>query len=351
MNLGKIARGAMWLSAAGGLAFAVVAACVPADTRPVPSSVFLTVAASPVTRQGLVTEDGWTITFDKVLVGIGRSSISSSCVRYNEANYDRVLEVSRADPQKLSVLYGIGRCDVRFRVGTPSSEALLGEGTTDADAVKMRTRAADRWVNRGGVGLEIAGVARRGAEEKRFDFVFRPQVRYSACAPFSDGGSSLIIGGDAGEEDIDAAIGDSGADAEPPPPEGIGEVLEGEAAIGRELRIEAETLFRPGGAGARFDPYAAADMDGDGTVTLEELVRVPIAQVRDGGVFEAGLVTRNDPNAPETGGRAVAIESLGDYVVVVLLPGVLRYGPTGRCDANLNIDLGRPDGGRDRQRP
>lgn len=357
MNLGSLATlrarlpastwpRALTLLASACSVAAAIYACVPADTRPVPATLNLTVAASPATAGGLVTADGWTLSFDRVLVGIGRSSISSSCTRYSEASYDRLLEVSRRGPQKLSVLFGIGRCDVRFRVGSPSSEALLGEGTTDADAVRMRTRAKDRWVNRGGVALEVLGSARRGGVTKQFDLLFRTQMRLSQCSLSADAGG-LVIGGDAGEEgDPDAASTlDSGTDAEPPPAPGVGEVLESEGLVAREIRVEAETLFQADDSTElRFDPYAEADVDGDGRLTLEELVTVPLGRIRDGGPFEAGLQVGLD--AGDRGpGRAVLVESLGDYVVIVLLPRLLRYGPVGRCATNLNLDLGRDGGG------
>ena len=340
----KLGRRAALVLGTSTVLFAAIYACVPADTRPVPSSLFLAVAASPETRSGLLTADGWNLSFERVLVGIGRTALSSSCTRYSEASYDRLLEVSQRGPQKLSVLYGIGRCDLRFRIGTPSSEALLGEGTADADVVKMRTRGQDRWVNRGGITLEVVGNARRGDTVKAFDFVFRTQLRLSACSQTADGGEGVSFGGDAGEEEPpDASTVDSGADAEAPPPEGVGVVLETGGELTQELRLEAEALFRSDPtdtARIRFDPYAAADTDGDDRVTLEELVRVPIGTIRDGGAFEAGLTTGTDG-----GGRSVLVESLGDYVVIVLLPRLLRYGAAGRCRVNMNIDLGRPDGG------
>lgn len=339
-------RRALWAATAACFgAAAAVYACVPADTRPIPGSLFLTVSPSQATSGGVVTADGWSLGFERVLVGIGRASISSSCARYSEASYDRVLEVSKNGPQKLSVLYGLGHCDVRFRVGTPSTDAILGEGTTEADKARMRVRGQDRWVNRGGIVLEVIGTARRGGAEKRFDFVFRAQTRFSSCTLSPDAGDTVVIGADAGEEEPDASLSlvDSGADAEAPPDEGVGVVLENKVALARDFRIEAEGLFRvepKDTAQLRFDPYAAADTDGDGFVTLDELVKVPIGSVRDGGPFEAGTFAGGGGS-----GRPILIESLGDFVYVVLLPRLLRFGEKGSCQASLNIDLGRPDGG------
>jgi hypothetical protein len=331
---------------------AVVYACVPADTRPVPASLFMTVSPSPAVANGIVTADGWSLGFDRVLVGIGRTSISSSCARYSEASYDRLLEVSKNGSQKLAVLYGLGHCDLRFRVGTPSAEALLGPGTTQDDLVRMRTRGQDRWVNRGGIVLEVVGSATRAGVQKRFDFVFRSSIRYSGCTLSPDAGQISQLGVDAGEEEIDASLVevDSGADAEPPPPEGFGVVLESEGALTRDFRIEAEGLFRAeaaAGATLRFDPYAEADTNGDGFVTLDELVKVPISRIRDGGPFEAGTFsgTTGDAGGPGGGGRPIVVESLADFVYVVLLPRLLRYGEEGSCASGVSLDLGSDGGG------
>jgi len=329
-------------------AVAAFFACVPADTRPVPGSLFLTVGASDATRNGVVTADGWTLSFERVLVGAGRTTLTSSCARYSESSYDRVLELSKRGPQKLSVLYAIGRCDLRFRVGQPSSEALLGEGTTEADRTSMRTRSGDRWVRRGGIVLDVTGAARRGAEEKAFRFVFRATMRFSGC---SEEGASRFVGDepDAGDDDEPDAspiwLLDAATDGEPPPPEGIGVRLVGGVDVVMPLTFEVEELFRAGeGAPLRFDPFAEADLDQSGTVTLEELAAVPITRVRDGGAFVSSTYTSVTDAG---GGRAVVVASLGDYLYIVALPRLLRYAERGACAVGLGLDRGGDGGSLD----
>ena len=329
------------------VAVGVVFACVPADTRPEPASLFVTVGASEPTRGGITTADGWSLAFDRVLVGVGRTTISSSCARYSESSYDRVVELSKRGPQKLAVLYGIGHCDLRFRVGTPSSEAIVGEGATDDDKTFMRTRGADRWVSRGGVVLDVAGVARKGGAEKTFRFVFRSSIRYSGCS--TDGNSAFVLEAqDAGDDDEpDASIttsADAAIDGEPPPPVGIGVVLEGGAALEQALTFDVEELFLAGdGKTLRFDPYAAADTDQNGAITLDELARVPITTVFDGGPFETSTFG-SVIDAGGRGGRKVTVSTLGDYLYLVLLPRLLRYGDGGACASGLGVDFGRDAG-------
>lgn len=327
---------------------AIVAACVPADTRPVPASLLVTVGASEGARNGIATADGWAVSFDRVLVGIGRTTLSRSCARYSESSYDRVVEIARHDPQKVSVLYAIGHCDLRFRVGTPSSEAVIGEGATDADVGFMRTRGGDRWVSRGGVVLHVEGRAARDGVVKTFRFVFRSALRYSGCS--EEGATGLVEdpsdGGDDDEPDaailslFDGAV----SDAEPPPPEGIGVVMTGGTEMVRPLTFDLEEIFTAGGS-ARFDPFAEADLDGDGAITLEELARVPVSRIVDGGPFEASTFV-SVIDAGGRGGRNVVVSTLGDYVYLVVLPRLLRYGDRGACAAGLGVDFGR-DAGRD----
>ncbi len=333
------------LLAASALALAgAIHACVPSDTRPVPASLTLTVSPSQATRSGVLTADGWTLTFDRVLLGIGRASLGTSCVSYSEANYDRLIDVTRG-PQKLSILHGLGHCDLRMRIASPSSEALLGDGVTEEDRIRMRTPGKDKYVSRGGISVDVRGSARRGEVIKRFDFVFRSRIAYRQCSLSPDGGASDSILGDGGDELLDAG-GDSGVDPEAPP-EGMGVVLNNEAVLVRDFRIEAEALFRDAAVAAaaslRFDPYAAADTDGDGVVTLAELENVPIALVRDGGAFEAGTA---QVDAGGRSGQTIPIQSLGDLVYVVLLPTLPRFGEVGACGSDLGIDR-RPDGGAD----
>jgi len=302
------------LAATALLGLIVAQACVPADTRPVPTELNVMVSPSDAVAFGTTTADGWSITFDRVLVGIGGTSLGDGCTEYSEASYDRVLDVTFDAGQKLSQLHALGQCDFRFRIGPPAEDALLGVGVAEDDKTRMRTPGVDpysvplaapdastRAPSPSGIGAEISLTARRGGVTKRLRLVLRSRIRYQRCSIVAGGGPSVYLT----EGDTQAV----------------------------NLRIEAESILRDdddAGAALRFDPFAEADVDGDGEVTLDELRAVPLAKARDGGGFEAGTYDVDDAGQLIQG-RPIAIESLGDFVYLVLAPLIPRFRDIGRC--------------------
>lgn len=296
-------------------AIGISVACVPADTRPEPGNLTVTVSPSRAVAGGFDTSDGWHITFERVLVGIGSVSLSDSCVRYSDANYDRILDAKRGEAQKLGILYGLGECDVRFRISPPSSDAIVGTGVQEADKTTMRTPGADAYFPRSGISVDITGIAVRAAERKNFHFLFRPRVRFQRCGAAADGGAAPTV------------------------------KLESGRAITYDIRLEAEALFRddlrPDASSFRFDPFASADKDRDQWVTLDELKQVPIESIRDAGGFEAGSYTYDDDGGLRRG-PSLTITTLADYVYEILLPLMPRLENFGPCVPSINIP--RPQG-------
>jgi hypothetical protein len=275
---------------------------VTADTRPPPATLTVTVSPSPAVDRGVMTADGWSITFDRVVVAMGKAGFGDGCSIYSEADYDRILDVTHLASQKLGILYAIGQCDIDFRLEAPSADALLGEGVTEEDKTRLRTPGGDPYVPLGGVASEITVTASRGAVTKHLRLSTRSTIRYKDCHLLPDSGVPAL----------DLASG---------------------AILTYDLRVEGEAILRDDvdqAASLRFDPFANADTDGDGIVTLEELRGVPIANVRDGGAFEAGTYALDDAGHVQNG-KTLVIETLGDYVYQVLAPTLVRFRDTGSC--------------------
>jgi hypothetical protein len=349
-------------------------ACLPADDRPVPGTATITVSPSQATSQGFTTSDGWKISFSRVLLGVGGASIDDNkCTRYSEANYDRIFDLGSPTPQKLSSLYGLGDCDVRFRIGSPSSDAILGKRVTEADKTRMRTQGQDAYSPRSGIAMEISGTAENGGVIKKFAFVFRPRVRFDRCrnelmltetfpSP-EDGG--LEDGSAEGSTDaamippvVDAGNSDTtaGDDAGSP---NISISLKGGEVQSINILIEAETLFRANSRTSAFTPrftfgpFADADADGDGTVTLDELRKAKVETLTGSGPFETKLqqipITSDagaDGAAPtemQRAPRVVKVETVGDYMYIMSMPLIARYRDALRCSTSLQLP--NPDGG------
>jgi hypothetical protein len=333
--MGRVRQG---LLAAGTAAMMVAAAyaCVPADTRPPPGVLTMTVSPSDTVEAGVTTVDGWTIHFDRVFVVMGNESLSDQCTVYGEADYDRVLDVSAGPGQKLGILHGLGRCDVRFRAGPPSTDVVLGASVTPAERTALQIPEPDpysptegRGAGGSGTAFEIAGTATKDGVTKKFDLIYRRPVRYQRCttdSPPPDASFSTL--------NDTVAFSDAGDSVN----------LGQQESVVYDLRIEPEAVFRddpnPSSAALRFAPFAASDVDQNGEITLDELRAVPITTLRDSGAFEAGTYDFDDDAGVLQRGKPIVIESLGDYVYQLLFPTLPRFRGTGWC---VTTGMRRPD--------
>lgn len=326
-------------------ALGTLVGCLPADDRPPPGSVTFTVSPSEAVRHGTTTADGWDIAFSRLMLDIGRTSLTDGCTEYAEARYDRLLDVTKGSGQRLSIIYGLGQCDVRFRIAPPSPDVLLGTGVTTADKLFMGTYGADAYA-RNTIAVYVAGSASRAGVVETFRWAFRKGFRYGQCRLDGDAGTAPPIN------------------------------LVGNAGIVQDFVIEGEALFRDEprkNAKLRFDPFADADLkygNADGKVTLGELALVPLPSAGadatgDGGDAGHASVTRDGgPDAESTDARladasadgadassdgsgpyavteggafrnadgaAETVRTLADYVYVLLLPTLPRLEGTEQC--------------------
>lgn len=292
-----------WFSTA--LAALSLVACLPKDTRPPPSRVVLSgspadslAAASTATA----TEDGWQLSFQRVLIALGRASLDGDrCSSYSEAGYARVLSLVGAPrSEKISESFALGHCDFGFGVTNPESDALLGATATTDDLAFLRTLGSDKYAGSGGISFYVEGRAARADEVVTFAWKFRGRMRLEQCADVVDG----------------------------KPVPGLDLPQDGDVNV--DVTISPELLFADGLdptiAKLRFDPIAAADHDtGDanGEVTLDELGLVPISRLQ------------NDAGAYAPGDSGLRFMTLEDFVYTGAAPNVPRYRGTGKCQPQL----------------
>ena len=277
--------------------------CLPADTRPVPASLDVTVTADPLLlggSTGAPTVDGWTVSYDRFLLSMGGASLDgdTSCGMYYNDGYRRILDMTVAAPQKLNLLYALGHCDFGFRVQGPEATSVLGERVTEADRAFMGAPGTDPYAANHGISLYVKGRATRNGVTKSFTWAFRVRVSFEKCR----------------------ANGDAG-------PEGFN--LTGHEAAVVDLRVRGDTLFldslEPTQQALRFDPIAAADDkygNGDGDVSLAELGLVPLPDIDTDHRYA-------EPAALD--GGISTWRSLEDYVYLGLFPEVVRFERDGSC--------------------
>ena len=223
----------------GALLLAVPRACLPTDEQAEPGRVEVRVRAAPE-RAELATEDGWHIRYEELFIAIGnvrldRVSDEVRCQPYNEISYLRVVDLLNGSG-RLATVFGRGQCALRLQTAEPVHFDVVSD--VDAAIVAaMKQRASDGFVEDRSVVLRIAGTASRADVVYRFAWLLRQAFDYDPCATFA---------------------------FEPGAP----------GAIDVQVRIDELFTDTLGGT-RRFEPFAAADLDGNFEITLAELRQVP----------------------------------------------------------------------------
>jgi hypothetical protein len=271
--------------------------CLPDDTRPVPGRLEVTTVGSTATVQGFETEDGWTVTIDRLLLGIGALELEGDgCNHYGQTRYTRLFDFTVGDqPHRVGIAYALGDCDLGFDLRTPESNSLRGPGVSEGDIAAMRAATVDAWVFEAEpTSVLVIGGASDGARQVRFEWRFRKQYEIKACS--------------------------EGPTGEP----GTAVAIEGEAELGRLIAVDARELFRGDDEAEemplRFGEMADADANGDGDVSLAELedVAAPL-----------------DPG-PEPGGPEPEAPSLADRLYDARVPRMARPPGSGPCEVEID---------------
>jgi hypothetical protein len=269
-----------WWGLVLALALTLLSGCLKVEEPPPAGALVVQVTSRGLDERGaLSTEDGWTLTLERAVISLGEVRLMGECDPYSENQYLRVLDLRQAGPQRVVLSYALGQCEIGFVVRTPASDAVLGAGVDERTRSSMQEPGRDPFVEGEGIALHVEGTADKDAASLRFAWSFRQAFDYT-CPRVT---------------------------------------FEPEATQTVELSAHLARLFDPSGDGdenaARFDAMAAADMDGDAEVTLEELAAA----------------------SPVAGGGSFA--SLGEQLYFGAMPSVLSAPAPGRCE------FGRFEGG------
>ena len=220
--------------------------CLPEDDRAPPAELVVTASGDEAIASGFATDDGWDVRYERFLVSLGHVSLrgtgsrdsAPTCTEYSgeSTHYLRVLDMQRPALQKLSTSYAFGACRLAFELWPPSSNAVLGTGVGEGERASMSREVTDAFTEDTGAVVYVRGHASRSGTVSRFEWSFRRLLAYANCGDMS------LEPGELGTLDI---------------------------------RFRGRTLFQDrldeATASIRFAPFAAADADADGNVTLEEL--------------------------------------------------------------------------------
>jgi hypothetical protein len=299
------------------------AGCLPTDTRPAPAAVELTASSSPGTRGVTDTVDGYQIGFEFVRASIGqpypaddRGDDGGPCSEYYSPQYSRLFDfVAVEKPEKVGLAYALGTCPFAFFVRFPNYDVILGTGATVEDGDYMRTAPDGEPSMDTGISLWVSGLATKDNVVKTFKWEFREFMGFRDC---------WLPDGDQKQETFMLTSGGS---------------------LTLNVEIQAEALFRdqldPSAGMFRFQPFADADTNGDGAVSLSELDAVKLSELAPYYDYPT-----TSPEVPiddrpyycaDTDGNEISVTTLADYAYCALAPSVARFQGDGAC----KISVGR----------
>ena len=257
------------------LALCVAASgCLPAETRARPGTLTVSVAATFDSGESFESDDGWTVSLEHTYAHVGRVELGGSeCDAYSEASYSRLLDLSRDEPQRLSLLFGLGRCSFSFAVGPPRWNTVVGEAVPAEVEERFRTPGSDGETE-GGVSLYIEGRAQRQDKVVRFAWPLRARLALDDCRLDEPAGPIVLSSG------VEQPV---------------------------ELRLDTLELLRDQTGALLFDPFADAAQSAaspDDDLGLEELTSAPGAGAET--LFQELYYTRLRRIAGVTGGACTA---------------------------------------------
>lgn len=239
----------VYLSSLAAASF-FITGCLPGDTRPEPGRVVVEVEATSRSVNGFTTHDGWSVSFDRLLVGLGNILLGKNpqhvgdCRVYENADYIRLFDFTVPGRQKLGEAYGLDDCALFLGFHSPSVDSLLQNGVTTTDRDFMLGSMPEQApmqlvvdVPPPRTAIYMRGSATDGVTTKRFAWRFVARDAIGYCGSIGYWTTQMHL---SGGDHLHAAVSFDGAQ-----------------------------LF--GVSAYHFETFAEADVDGDDEITEEEL--------------------------------------------------------------------------------
>ena len=256
--------GLCWMYLAPLVATCALPGCLPNDERPEPGTLLVNVKRSEAAVSGFTTDDGWTVSFTRFNTAVGNMSLqpadTGACSPYSDSTYDRLFDFSVSGDAKVALHFGLGTCAYGYSAGVPSPFALVTEGTTVAERELMAPPAGGLFeedddgppglTDGASIGLWLDGTATNGSVSKSFSWKFRTTYYVDRCSAGGSDNISNTVLLTAGVQQV------------------------------RNLEVRPQELFRVVTSTSNsidFGRVAAADVNGDGEITLDELRITPIS--------------------------------------------------------------------------
>lgn len=288
------ARGPRERFAAIVLAASVAACSQSASSNP--GELVLSIQGDDHVTQGISTEafsDGWSVKYAWYAVSLADLRIGDTRGSVGgEAIGSWAVELASGGFYTLTTLRDVPAQPwerVAFTVRPPQSGAVpLGMPGTAVQQMASE-----------GISVRVDGTASKSGVSKHFRWGFARSTQYDWCEA-TVGGKRVqgVVVAAGGVEDVDL-------------------IVHGEHLFYDDLQSHQAVL--------RFDPIAAADADGDGEITLDELSAVNLVEI---------------PVGTYGTGSAVGINTLGDFVTAQA-QSVVHYRGNGGCISTTLEPTGR----------
>jgi len=243
------------------LALAPVPACSSSSSSDGQGAVAFSVWGEEFIEQEIPAAefaDGFSVRFDKFLVAVADVSVAEAGGAPAATMKEQKLFDMHVPGERAVVTFpnlpGKAYTHVSYRIGPVTAAAVVSEGATEADKQLMVA---------GGFSVYVEGTLKKDATTKKLKWGFRTNTLYDRCE-----------GEIAGKMTEGVVVTNGGTD-------------------NAQLTIHGDHLFyddlQAAEAKVRGENIAAADKNGDGEVTLEELAAVKLTDIpKDKGTYGTG---------------------------------------------------------------